>query len=35
MPQPHEYSHRILLAVIGMTPQILTETLCFFSVNPS
>ncbi|MCI5166077.1 MAG: TIGR02584 family CRISPR-associated protein [Candidatus Electrothrix sp. GM3_4] len=27
MPQPHEYSRRILLAVIGMTPQILTETL--------
>lgn len=27
MKQPHEYKRRILLCVIGMTPQIVTETL--------
>ena len=27
MQQPHEYSRRVLLCVIGMTPQLVTETL--------
>jgi CRISPR-associated protein (TIGR02584 family) len=31
--QPHEYSRRLLLAVIGMTPQILTETLYKLAVD--
>jgi CRISPR-associated protein (TIGR02584 family) len=35
MPQPHKYSRRILLAVIGMTPQILTETLYKLVVDSS
>ncbi|WP_339134956.1 MAG: CRISPR-associated ring nuclease Csm6 [Candidatus Electrothrix sp. GW3-4] len=35
MPQPHEYPRRILLAVIGMTPQILTETLYKLAVDSS
>ncbi|MCI5168387.1 MAG: TIGR02584 family CRISPR-associated protein, partial [Candidatus Electrothrix sp. GM3_4] len=33
MHQPHKYSRRILLAVIGMTPQILTETLYKLAVD--
>lgn len=32
MKQPHEYSKRILLAVSGMSPQILTETLYAIAV---
>lgn len=35
MLQPHEYPRRILLAVIGMTPQILTETLYKLAVDSS
>lgn len=32
MKQPHEYKKRILLAVSGMSPQILTETLYAIAV---
>jgi CRISPR-associated protein (TIGR02584 family) len=33
MRQPHAYPRRILLAVIGMTQQILTETLYTLAVD--
>jgi CRISPR-associated protein (TIGR02584 family) len=33
MQQPHQYSQRILLAVIGKTPQIVTETLYKLAVQ--
>ena len=33
MTQPHEYPRRLLLAVTGLTPQILTETLYALAVK--
>ena len=35
MKQPHDYSRRILLCVIGMTPQLVTETLYKITVESS
>jgi len=35
MPAPHEYPRRILLAVTGLSPQILTETLYALAVGQS
>ena len=32
---PHEYDRRILLTVMGLTPQILTETLYALAVRPT
>lgn len=33
MKQPHEFNRRVLLCVIGMTPQIVTETLYKLAVD--
>ena len=33
MKEPHEYSHRLLVAVTGLSPQIVTETLYALAVG--
>ena len=33
--KPHEYPRRILLAVTGLSPQVVTETLYALAVNPA